>query len=547
MSIEFKLPDLGENISSAGVLAVLVKPGDTIQLDTPVLEIETDKATIEVPSTVSGKVSNVHVKAGDKASVGQVLLTLEGDAADKAEKPKAPPKLEKVEEQPSPQAAPQSAAPLVAQKSGPQDVKLPDLGENITSANILTVLVKAGDKITADSGMLEIETDKATIEVPAGVAGTVEKVHVQAGDKAAPGQVILTVIGVAPEVEKPKGESKASAPVVPPGTPKPVTAAPNGATRTTSPPPRSARPAPASPTVRRLAREIGVEVSQVGGSGPKGRISHEDVKAHARALLKSRPAAGTAPAVGAWRGPTVLPLPDFAKFGQIERESMTTIRKKTAETMAQAWTTIPMVTQFDKADVTDMEKLRVKLDPRARQVGGKLTVTAILMKVCASALKRFPKFNASIDLAKEEVVLKKYFNIGVAVDTERGLLVPVVKNVSAKNIFEISVDLQVIAEKARTRKVSPDDLSGSCFTITNLGGIGGTSFTPIVNPPEVAILGVSRSSVEPVWQENQFVPRTMLPLSLSYDHRLIDGAEAARFLRFVCEALENPALLLFEG
>ena len=543
MSIEFKLPDLGENISSAGVLAVLVKPGDTIKLDTPVLEIETDKATIEVPSTVSGKVSNVHVKAGDKASPGQVVLTLEGEAAEKAEKPKAAPPKEETAKQEAPSPAP----PVAVKKSGPQEIKLPDLGENITSANILTVLVKPGDKITADSGMIEIETDKATIEVPAGVAGTVDKVHVKAGEKAAPGQVILTVSGIAEEIEKPKAETKASAPVVPPGTPKPAAAAPNGAPRTAAPATKSGRPAPASPTVRRLAREIGVEVSQVRGNGPKGRISHEDVKAHARALLKSQPAAGSAPASGAWRGPTVLPLPDFAKFGQVERESMTTIRKKTAETMAQAWTTIPMVTQFDKADVTDMEKLRVKLDPKARQAGGKLTVTAILMKICASALKRFPKFNASIDLAKEEVVLKKYFNIGVAVDTERGLLVPVVKNVSAKNIFEISVDLQVIAEKARTRKVSPDDLSGSCFTITNLGGIGGTAFTPIVNPPEVAILGVSRSSVEPVWQDNQFVPRTLLPLSLSYDHRLIDGAEAARFLRFVCEALENPALLLFEG
>jgi pyruvate dehydrogenase E2 component (dihydrolipoamide acetyltransferase) len=206
-----------------------------------------------------------------------------------------------------------------------------------------------------------------------------------------------------------------------------------------------------------------------------------------------------------------------------------------------------MVTQFDKADVTELEKLRQKLDPKARQAGGKLTVTAILMKVCASALKRFPKFNASIDLLKQEVVFKKYFNIGVAVDTERGLLVPVVKDVSSKNIFELSADLQVLAEKARNRKVTPDDLQGSCFTITNLGGIGGTSFTPIVNPPEVAILGVSRSSVEPVWENGGWVPRSMLPLSLSYDHRLIDGAEAARFLRFVCEALENPALLLFEG
>ncbi len=551
MSIEFKLPDLGENISSAGVLAVLVKPGDTIKQDTPVLEIETDKATIEVPSTVAGKVSNVHVKPGDKAQVGQVVLTLEGEnASPKKEAPQAePPQKQQAKEiklQDEPKVAEAARGP--ARSAGPQEVKLPDLGENITSANILDVLVKPGDKVTADSAMLEIETDKATIEVPVGVSGTVDKVHVKAGEKARPGQVILTVSGAAAESEKPKAESKAPAPLAVP--PSPARAAlPNGSgsRKPTTPPVKSGRSVAASPTVRRLAREIGVDLALVRGSGPKGRISHEDIKGTARALLKAQPAPGQAAGPGAWRGPVVLPLPDFTKFGDVEREGMNNIRKKTAENMAQAWTTIPMVTQFDKADVTDLEKLRLKLDPKARAAGGKLTVTAILMKVCASALKRFPKFNASIDLVKEEVVFKKYFNIGVAVDTERGLLVPVVKNVSGKNIFEISADLQVIAEKARNRKVSPDDLQGSCFTITNLGGIGGTSFTPIVNPPEVAILGVSRSSLEPVWQDDKFVPRTMLPLSLSYDHRLIDGAEAARFLRFVCEALENPALLLFEG
>ncbi|MFN8612350.1 MAG: dihydrolipoyllysine-residue acetyltransferase [Vulcanimicrobiota bacterium] len=550
MSIEFKLPDLGENISSAGVVAVLVKPGDTIKPDTPVLEIETDKATIEVPSTVGGKVSNIHVKPGDKALVGQVVLTLESDVspAKAAPQPKAEPPQKQEAKELKLQDEPKVGE--TTRSGGPQEIKLPDLGENITSANILSVLVQPGDRVTADTGMLEIETDKATIEVPVGVTGTVDKIHVKAGEKASPGQVILTVSGAA-ESEKPKAESKAPAPVAVPPSPAKA-AAPNGSGSSGSrkpmtPPVKSGRSVAASPTVRRLAREIGVDINLVRGSGPKGRISHDDVKGTARALLKAQPAPGQAAVPGAWRGPTVLPLPDFTRFGEVEREGMNNIRKKTAENMAQAWSTIPMVTQFDKADVTDLEKLRVKLDPKARQAGGKLTVTAILMKVCASALKRFPKFNASIDLLKEEVVFKKYFNIGVAVDTERGLLVPVVKNVSGKNIFEISADLQVIAEKARNRKVSPDDLQGSCFTITNLGGIGGTAFTPIVNPPEVAILGVSRASVEPVWQESQFVPRTMLPLSLSYDHRLIDGAEAARFLRFVCEALENPALLLFEG
>ncbi|MBT9589152.1 dihydrolipoyllysine-residue acetyltransferase [bacterium] len=543
MSIEFKLPDLGENITSAGVLSVLVKPGDTIFPDTPVLEIETDKATIEVPSSVAGTVSSVLVKAGDKAQVGQVLLTLEHSHA---EKPK--PITLKVEDPPPAAEAPKKTSAPKAAKPISHEVHLPDLGENISAANVLSILVKIGDTVTPETGMLEIETDKATIEVPVGVAGKVEKIHVIAGEKAQVGQKILTVLGTAPTPAAralPVLESKSSAPVVPAVAPKAAPPQPNGSHKAASSGP--VKPAPASPTVRRLAREIGVDVNVVRGSGPKGRIQHDDVKLHARALLRTqRPAPGSLPAAGSWR-PTQIQLPDFSKFGTIEREAMTGIRRKTAETMAQAWSTIPMVTQFDKADMSEVEKLRQKLDAKARQQGGKLTVTAILAKICASSLKRFPKFNASIDLGKEEVILKKYFNIGVAVDTERGLLVPVLKDVPSKNIFEISVELQAIAEKARARKITPDDLQGGCFTITNLGGIGGTSFTPIVNPPEVAILGVSRSAIEPVWQDAQFVPRSMLPLSLSYDHRLIDGAEAARFLRFVCEALENPALLLFEG
>ena len=533
MSIEFKIPDLGENISSAGVLAVLVKPGDTVGPDTPVLEIETDKATIEVPANLSGRVEKVMVQPGDKAEVGQVVMMLEGGKAE-ASPPMAPAA--------APPVAPVAAASEIA-------VVLPDLGENIKEAGVLQVLVQTGDVLTVDSPVVEIETDKATVEVPSGIAGEVLRVLVKPGEKAQVGAPLLYVRGVAAAAPAPAthAEPRASQPASAP-TPPPTRQPANGTSKPTSPPLRAARPVAASPSVRRLAREIGVDVQTVKGSGPRGRILHDDVKAQARALLRNpERAAAAGPAVsGPWR-PPVLELPDFSRYGTIEREAMSTIRRKTAENMGQAWSSIPMVTQFDKADVTELEKLRQKLDPKARQAGGKLTVTAILLKVCASALKKFPKFNASLDLAKQEVVFKKYFNVGVAVDTERGLLVPVVKGVQAKNIFELSAELQTLAEKARNRKVTPDDLQGACFTITNLGGVGGTAFTPIVNPPEVAILGVSRSAVEPVWSEGQFVPRTMLPLSMSYDHRLIDGAEAARFLRFVCEALENPALLLFEG
>lgn len=552
MSQEFKLPELGENIEKAGVVSVLVKEGDTIQVDTPILEIETDKATIEVPSNVAGKVSKVHVKAGEKASVGQVVLTLDETADNPKEQPKAEaPKTEAPKEEPK--AAPK--APEKATSSGAVEVKLPFLGDGIKSAKVLNILVKAGETVTEDTGLIELETDKATVEVPGGQAGTVKEIKIQAGDTVEVDQVIAILEGTAKET-KVVEEKRATAPVATApnlSNPKGGNGASAGANRSngsSSPRAHSSSAGPgkaaaASPTVRRLAREIGVDINTVHGSGPKGRISHEDVKAHARALLKKQPQ-GQAARTGAPYIP-VVELPDFSKFGQIEREAISGIRKKTAQQMALAWTTIPMVTQFDKADITELEKLRQKLDVKAKKEGNKLTVTAILLRIVASGLKKFPKFNASLDLAKEEVVFKKYFNVGVAVDTERGLLVPVVKDVDKKNVFQLSADLGAIAEKARNRKVTPDDLQGSCFTITNLGGIGGTGFTPIVNPPEVGILGVSRSSMEPVWQDGAFVPRNILPLSLSYDHRLVDGADAARFLRFVCEALENPALLIFEG
>ncbi len=439
------------------------------------------------------------------------------------------------------------------------EVKLPNLGDNIEGADVLRVLVKPGDTVTAQTAVVELETDKATVEVPAEVSGTVEKVLVKAGERAKVGQVILTVTGGSapaagskPAAPAPKSEPapapapRSEPPAVATREAPPAPVAPavktNGSSKTT---PVAAGPAaPAAPSVRRLAREIGVNIAQVQGTGPGGRISAEDVKRTAKQML-----AGTlsvAPATGAPALPRVS-LPDFSRWGETSREPLKGVRKKTAEQMTLAWTTIPQVTQYDQCDITELEKLRVSLSPRAEKAGGKLTVTAILLKVLASALKRFPDFNASIDLDSQEIVYKKFFNVGVAVDTPSGLLVPVVKNVERKNILELAAELQVLAEKARDRKTSMDDLQGACITITNLGGIGGTAFSPIVNPPEAAILGVSRSRMEPVWDGNTFVPRLMLPMSLSYDHRLIDGANAARFLRWVCSALEQPFLLSFEG
>jgi pyruvate dehydrogenase E2 component (dihydrolipoamide acetyltransferase) len=302
-------------------------------------------------------------------------------------------------------------------------------------------------------------------------------------------------------------------------------------------------PAPAAPHVRRLAREIGVDIHSVQGSGPGGRISEDDVKLCAKNTLAAAAAAAQTP-----RRSFVEPeLPDFAKWGKTERVSMRGVRRKTAEHLRQAWNTIPHVTQQDRADITELEQLRARFAPRAEEAGGKMTVTAIALKVCASALKVFPQFNASIDMGKEEIIYKQYISIGVAVDTDRGLLVPVIRDVDKKNIVELAVEMTQLSKKAKDRKITPEEMEGGTFTITNLGGIGGTGFSPIVNHPEVAILGLSRSRMEPEWVNNKFEPRLILPLSLSYDHRLIDGADAARFLRWIAEAFEQPFLLSVQG
>lgn len=444
------------------------------------------------------------------------------------------------------------------------EFKLPELGENIGKVDVTGVLVAVGDTIAVDDPVLEIETEKSGFDVPSTVAGVIKEIRVSAGEKAEVGQVILVVeeasgakSAEAPS-EAPPAE-KAEAPAAPAKTEEPVkpaTTAPTESRATVDAsrsPAKSEAPAvngassgprvlaPAAPSTRRLAREIGVDIHHVKGTGVDGRISVEDVKSHAKGLL-SAPRGDSRATVGV--GVVAPPLPDFSKFGEIRREKMSNIRRKTAEQMQLAWSTIPAVTQFDKADITDLEVLRKKMNAGG---GPKVTVTAILLKVLASALKKFPQFNASIDMANEEVVYKDYFHVGVAVDTDRGLLVPVVKDVNQKNISELANDLNVIAEKARDKKIRPEDLSGACTTITNLGGIGGYAFTPIVNPPEVSILGVSRASMEPVYSDDTFYARLMMPVCLSYDHRLIDGADAARFLRWVCLALENPAILAFEG
>ena len=458
------------------------------------------------------------------------------------------------------------------------DFTLPELGENITAGDVLRVLVKPGDTLVKDQPVLELETDKATIEVPSSVAGQVKEVRVKAGDKVQVGQPILSVEegegAAAPRAkEQPpapraeaadRGHAVAAASTADEGpedggleqqvedekrpaggdsgrgrSQEKVVDISRGARQPVEPTTNEQPSAPAAPSVRRIARELGVDVNDVAGTGPGGRISTEDVKAHAKRIVTGGQAAGGAAAA--------QPLPDFSRWGPIDRQPMRAVRRKTAEHLSAAWATIPHVTQHDRADVTSLEELRKKYAPGADAAGGALTLTAIAVKVVAAALKVFPQFNASIDLAADEIIVKKYVNIGVAVDTDRGLLVPVIRDADTKNIVQLAVELSQLAEKARSRKITLDEMQGGSFSISNLGGIGGTAFTPIVNAPEVAILGISRAHIEPVYVNGQFEPRLMLPLSLSYDHRAIDGADGARFVRWVAEALEQPFVLALQG
>ncbi len=599
MSKEFKLPDLGESIVSAQVVKVLIKPGDFVKEDQTVLEIETDKATIEVPSEISGKVAGVYIKEGDKVPVGAVVFSVEAGEVTETQSSEVPEEvagetaeaakggLKTTEPTPVPLGEPtEKPSETQSGKSETVEVVLPDLGDGISQAMVVKVTVKVGDTIKEDDTILEIETDKATVEVPSTASGVVTEVLAKENEKLAVGGVILVVTGERLEVSaplpvagSPLPETKVEKPAsvahkvgAPPAFPVPKSSPALKLSEAelaglkeelTNPevaiappkvfldmqPPIAANAAPAAPSVRRLAREIGVDINKVPGTGPRGRISMDDVKAYSKALHQSRVVSGEwrggAPAVGA--GVAQKPLPDFSKFGDIERKEMNNIRAKTAEHLSYAWATIPHVTQFDKADITELEELRKKFAPMVAKGGGKLTMTSILVKVITAALKQFPQFNSSVDMEKKEIIYKNYFNIGIAVDTEHGLIVPNIKGTDRLNLTQISAEMAVLSEKARAKKIGLDELQGGSFTISNLGGIGGTYFTPVVNSPEVAILGVSRGSMDPVYVNGNFVPRLMLPLSLSYDHRVIDGADAIRFLRWVIEALENPFKLLIEG
>jgi len=563
MTTEFTLPGLGENVAAGDIVSVLVAVGDTINENDPVLELETDKATVEVPAGVSGVVTAIHVKAGEKVRVGQLVLTLAETGAIAAAPPMIAAPVQPVPAPIAPPAAASAPKPVPA-PAAPTLVQftMPDLGENVAGGNVVSILVAVGETIAAGQSVVELETDKATVEVPSNLDGVVKEIHLKAGDKAKVGQLILTVEtshspapAVAPVAQpEPKPEpAPAVAPLRPQSLPElPVSSELAGlqslSYKTMGLPIRADRTLiPAAPNVRRIARELGVNITEVTGTGPNGYILMDDVKRHAYRLLRAL-RAGAALDGGNGR-PTPPPLPDFGKWGEIDRQPMSNIRRATARQMEVAWSNIPHVTQFDKADITDLEQLRRRFGQKVEAAGAKLTITAILLKVVASALKEFPQFNASLDMSKEEIIYKKFYHIGVAVDTERGLLVPVIRNVDQKNILELAVELGEIAVKARDRKLKPEDMQGGTFSITNLGGIGGVNFTPIVNSPEVAILGVARGAVEPVFNKKtgQFEPRQMLPLALSYDHRLIDGADGARFVRYIVQYLEQPFLTALQG
>lgn len=576
MIVDFRLPHLGDNIHSADVIKVMVKEGDKLAVDQVVVEIETDKATVEVPSDISGVVKEVFVKDGTKANVGEPLISVEVIEMQDVKSEILETSNEKLEEKLKIQNAKIEPLGIVQkqpstnnqqpdppkQERGEQttniyEFKIPTLGENIPSAQISKILVSAGDKVEAEQIVMEIETDKATVEIPTEIGGIVKDIKVKEGDKVAVGSVALLIENSELRMENFSESETKSIPV----SEKKITESNKQFSTLNSqisipkehthmpqvisiPKDISKVVVPAAPSVRRFAREIGIDIHQVSGSGTSGRISIDDVKLFAKAMNQKLQQGGI---IGG--GVTVAkePLPDFSKWGEIDKQPMTNIRRKTAEHLSYAWASIPHVTQFDKADITELENLRKQFGKNVEAAGGKLTVTGVLLKVIASALKVFPQFNSSVDMERNEVVYKKYFNIGIAVDTDRGLLVPVIRDVDKKNITQISIELADVSKKARDKKLSLDEMQGGCFTISNLGGIGGTYFTPIVNSPEVAILGVSKSSYEPVYIDGKFEPRLMMPLSLSYDHRIIDGADAIRFLKWVVNALENPFLLSLEG
>jgi pyruvate dehydrogenase E2 component (dihydrolipoamide acetyltransferase) len=555
-TIEVKVPDIGD-ASDVEIIEILVAEGDTVAEEDGLITLETDKATMDVPAPKAGKIVSMKVKVGDKVSEGSLVLVMETGAS--ADASATPTQSTSANDAPAAQSAPaESPAPASAPASSQStesktiEVTVPDIGGD-TDVDVIEVLVNAGDKVEAEDGLITLETDKATMDVPAPEAGVVKDVKIKVGDKVSEGSLVLTleVAGVSAAASAPApAPAKQSAPAAvsePQATPvlkaPPVPHHPSAGEKVKT------GIVHASPSVRRLAREFGVDLTQVQGSGRKNRILKEDVQSYVKYEL-SRPkvTAGATTAKGGAGGLQVIAQPkvDFSKFGEIEEKPLTRIQKLSGPNLHRNWVTIPHVTQFDEADITDLEAFRKEQNVIAdkRKLGVKITPLVFMMKAVADALKRYPTFNTSLSEDGESLIFKKYYHIGIAVDTPGGLVVPVVRDVDKKGVMDISKELMEISAKARDGKLKSNDMQGSCFTISSLGGIGGTAFTPIVNAPDVAILGVSKSEIKPKWDGKEFQPRLMLPLSLSYDHRVIDGALAARFSAHLSECLADIRRIL---
>ena len=538
-TIEVTVPDIGD-AADVDVIEILVSVGDEVQAEDGLITLETDKATMDVPCPQAGKVVELKVKEGDKVSEGSLVLLLEVGGAAEASAPAA-------EAAPAPAAAPaaEASAPAADEEI---EVTVPDIGD-ASDVDVIEVLVSEGDTVAVEDGLITLETDKATMDVPSPKAGVVTKLLVKTGDKVSKGSkvCILKVQGAAkPAAPAPQPAASAPAPAAKapePGKPKPppVPHHPSAGNK-----PKTGK-VHASPSVRRLAREFGVDLAEVSGSGPKNRILKEDIQSYVKYEL-SRPKATPGAVASGNGGLQVLAQPkvDFSKFGEIEEKPLTRIQKISGPNLHRNWVTIPHVTQFEEADITDLEAFRKEQNAIAekRKLGVKITPLVFMMKAAADALRAYPIFNTSLGESGETLIQKKYIHIGIAVDTPGGLVVPVVRDVDKKGIYELSEELMEISKKARDGKLKAADMQGSCFTISSLGGIGGTGFTPIVNAPDVAILGVSKSDIKPKWNGKEFEPRLTVPLSLSYDHRVIDGAVAARFAVHLKNVLEDLRQLI---
>ena len=545
--VEIQVPDIGD-FDEVGVIELLVKPGDTVKAEQSLITVESDKASMEIPSSHAGVVKDLRVQVGDKVKQGSVVLTLEvvGAVSESnstpAQSQQAQAAIEKIAKTPTPSAAPVAApAPDAAAPVGPIEVRVPDIGD-FKDVAVIELLVKPGDTVKLEQSLFTVESDKASMEIPSPAAGVIKELKVKIGDTVNIGDLVAVLegsAGNAPAAVAPAAPAASAAPVpaaaVAAAAP-PATAIASASVPAHQPGTPAAGLPHASPSVRKFARELGVPLDEVRGTGPKGRITQDDIQGFTKAVMggatQTKAQAAKAPAVsggGSGVGLDLLPWPkvDFAKFGPVERKDLSRIKKISGANLHRNWVVIPHVTNHDDADITDLEAFRVQFNKENEKSGVKVTMLAFMIKAAVAALKKFPEFNSSLD--GDQLVMKNYFHIGFAADTPNGLVVPVIKDADQKGIVQISKEMGELAAKAREGKLAPADMQGGCFSISSLGGIGGRYFTPIINAPEVAIMGVCKSSLEPKWDGKQFAPRLMLPLSLSWDHRVIDGAAAARF------------------